>query len=378
MVARATRADGLAGVVAGESALSFIDGDRGILRYRGYDIHDLAPAASYAESVFTLWEDRLPTRGELSEFELLLAAGRELPDPVLRLLRDLPPDTPAMTALRTAISALATFDPDAEDSSPDANRRKGSRLVAVFPTAIAAFHRLRNGLEPIEPNPELSHAANFLFMVDGSLPSDSAAGALDRTLLLYLDHGFNASTFTCRVIAATLSDMHSAVTGGIGALKGPLHGGANAKAMEMLIEIGEPDAVEAYVDRALAEKRKIMGFGHRVYRTEDPRATHLRAMSERLSNEAGEGHFYEISRRLEETLAERKGLRPNVDFYCATVYHALGLPIDLYTPLFATGRVGGWTAHVMEQHADNRLIRPRAEYVGAAERPFVPIDERQA
>lgn len=369
-------ARGLAGVVAGESSLSFIDGQQGILSYRGYDIHDLAPSVSFLESVYLLWNDRLPTRAELERFESELAQQRGLDERVIEVLRILPPETTPMAALRTAVSVDGTVDPDAEDNSPEADLRKAGRLVAKIPTMIATFHRLREGEEPIAPDPSLAHSACFLYMAVGDRPTESAARALDRTLLLYLDHGFNASTFTCRVIAATLADLHSAITGGVGALKGALHGGANAKAMETLFEIGELENVEPFVERALAEKRKIMGFGHRVYKTEDPRATHLRQMSEELSREAGVEKWFEISRRLEESMMAKKGLNPNVDFYCATVYNALGIPMDLYTPLFAMGRIGGWTAHVMEQHADNRLIRPRAEYVGHMDRPFVPIDQR--
>ncbi len=369
-------AKGLEGVVASESSLSFIDGQEGVLLYRGYSIHDLARHAGFVETVFLLWNDRLPTRAELDAFERELAVERALDDRLLETLARLPTGAHPMAVLRTGVSAVGAYDPEAEDPSPEASRRKGVRLVAKLPTIIAAFERLRNGAEPVAPDPELSHGGNFLYMVSGERPEETAARALDTTLLLYLDHGLNASTFTCRVIASTLSDMHSAITGGIGALKGALHGGANAKAMEMLLEIGEPERAEEYVDRALAEKRKIMGFGHRVYKTEDPRATHLRRMSEELGRARGDTKWYEISRRLEDVMRERKGLDPNVDFYCASVYYALGLPIDLYTPLFAAGRIGGWTAHVMEQQADNRLIRPRAEYVGQKDREFVPIERR--
>ena len=281
-----------------------------------------------------------------------------------------------MAALRTAASVEGTVDAEAEDNSPEANERKARRLVARFPTMIAAYHRLRGGHEPVDPDPEYGHAADFIRMANGEPGTPEAAAALDRTLLLYLDHGFNASTFTCRVIAATLGDMHSAVVGGVGALKGSLHGGANAKAMEMLIEIGSLENAGPFLDRAFAEKRKIMGFGHRVYKTEDPRATHLREMSAELTKQAGLEKYYEISRYLEERITGEKGIRPNVDFYCATVYYSLGLPIDLYTPIFAMGRIGGWSAHVMEQHADNRLIRPRARYVGDMDRAWVPIEER--
>lgn len=369
-------AKGLAGVVASDTALSFIDGERGVLAYRGYDIHDLAREGSFAETVYLLWNDRLPTRDELEEFEARLASERALDPSLVDAIRRAPTDVPAMAVLRTGVSAAGLHDPDAEDGSPEANRRKAARLVAKIPTIIAAFQRLRNGQEPLDPREDLSHAANFLYMVRGEEPSETAERALDRTLLLYLDHGFNASTFTCRVIASTLSDMHSAITGGVGALKGDLHGGANARAMEMLLEIGEEENVVPYLDDALERKQKIMGFGHRVYRVEDPRATHLRRMSEELTRTRGMEKWYRISRRLEEEMTGRKGIYPNVDFYCATVYYALGLPTDLYTPLFAAGRVGGWAAHVMEQLADNRLIRPRAEYVGATDREYVPVDRR--
>ncbi|MDH3733306.1 MAG: citrate synthase [Gemmatimonadota bacterium] len=371
-----SNAKGLEGVVASETSLSFIDGQEGILVYRGYDIHDLAPHASFLESVFLLWNGRLPTRGELSSFEAEIAGQRGLDPTTIDVLRRLPSDTTPMAALRTAASVEGTTDPDAEDNSAEANLRKAKRLVARFPTMIAAYHRLRGGAEPLDPDASLGHAADFVRMANGEPGTDEAAAALDRTLLLYLDHGFNASTFACRVIAATLGDMHSAVVGGVGALKGSLHGGANAKAMEMLLEIGELEHAGPFLDSAFAEKRKIMGFGHRVYKTEDPRATHLREMSGELTRQAGLEKYYEISRYLEDRITGEKGIRPNVDFYCATVYYSLGLPIDLYTPIFAMGRIGGWSGHVMEQHADNRLIRPRARYVGEMDRSWVPIDER--
>lgn len=367
---------GLEGVVASQTSLSYIDGEAGVLAYRGYDIHDLAPNASFLESVFLLWNGRLPTRSELDDFEAELAAERALDPRTIDALDAIPKDAVPMAALRTAVSLEGLYDADAEDNSPEANMAKARRLVSRTPTMVAAIHRSRRGEAPIAPDAELGLAADFIRMANGEPGTDEAAEALDRTLLLYLDHGFNASTFTCRVIAATLGDMHSAVTGGVGALKGPLHGGANAKAMETLLEIGEVDRVGSWLDEALAGKRKIMGFGHRVYRTEDPRATHLRGMSEQLTKQAGLAKYYDISRELEEQMKSRKGINPNVDFYCATVYFALGLPIDLYTPLFAMGRMGGWTAHVMEQHADNRLIRPRAEYVGELDLDWVPIEDR--
>ena len=367
---------GLEGVVASQTSLSFIDGLEGVLVYRGYNIHELAPNASFPESVFLLWNGKLPTRAELGAFEAKLAAERA-PDPrTLEGLKSLPEGTVPMSALRTAVSLEGMHDPDAEDNSADANRRKAERLVARTPSLIAAIHRIRQGKEPMEPDPSLSLSADFVRMANGEAGTDEAVDALDRTLLLYLDHGFNASTFACRVIAATLGDMHSAVTGGVGALKGSLHGGANARAMHTLLEIGSLENVGPWLQKAFAEKRKIMGFGHRVYKTEDPRATHLREMSRVLTHQAGLGEFYEMSRELEDQMIAQKGINPNVDFYCATVYYALGIPIDLYTPLFAMGRMGGWTAHVMEQHGDNRLIRPRAEYVGAMDLSWVPMDER--
>ena len=367
---------GLAGVVAAESALSFIDGEAGRLSYRGYDVHALARHASYLESVYLLWYDALPSAIELGSFEATLAGQRALPRSIVDVMRGLPADSSPMAALRTAVSALGQVDPEAEDITHEADLRKAGRLVAGMPTIVAAFDRMRRGLEPIDPDPELDHAANFLYMRSGHSPGPTAARALDTSWILYLEHGLNASTFTTRVVASTLADMHSAITAGISALKGPLHGGANEKAMEMLLEIGSTERVSDYVDRALEEKRKIMGFGHRVYRTEDPRATHLRRMAEELSREAGESRWYDLSRTFEDLLLERKGLYCNVDFYCATVYYSLDLPIDLFTPLFAIGRTAGWAAHVMEQHVHNRLIRPRAEYTGELDRAWVPIDQR--
>ncbi|MCG8468727.1 MAG: citrate synthase [Gemmatimonadetes bacterium] len=364
------------GVVASQTSLSFIDGQEGILAYRGYDIHDLAPNASFLESVFLLWNDRLPTREELASFEAELAGLRAVEPGTLEGLSGIPRDTVPMAALRTGLSLEGIFDPDAEDNSPEANLRKAKRLVARTPTIIAAAHRLRQGHDPLDPDPSLSIAADFVRMANGEPGTDEAAAALDRTLLLYLDHGFNASTFACRVIAATLGDMHSAVTGGVGALKGSLHGGANAKAMETILEIGEPENLGPWLEKAFAEKRKVMGFGHRVYKTKDPRAKHLKAMSEQLTKQAGLETLFEISSELENQMVGQKGINANVDFYCATVYYALGVPIDLYTPLFGMGRMGGWTAHVMEQHADNRLIRPRAEYVGKNDLPWIAIDDR--
>jgi citrate synthase len=282
-----------------------------------------------------------------------------------------------MSMLRTSISAASAYDPDGWDQSAEANYRKAVRLIAIMPTLIASYHRQRSGEDPVPPNPKLPHAANFLNMLLGEEPDQEAAQALDTTLVLYADHTMNASTFTARVIASTLSDMHSAITGAIAALKGPLHGGANEEAFKMLEEIGDVDRAEAYVKERLAKKQKIMGFGHRVYKTEDPRATHLRRLSQELGERAADTRWYEISARVEKVVMEEKGLYPNVDFYAASVYHALSVPTDLMTPIFALARMAGWTAHVREQYADNRLIRPESEYIGPRDQHYVPIEERE-
>jgi len=369
-------AKGLEGVVVSETSLGFIDGQQGRLLYRGYDIHDLAEHASYLETLYMLWHGDLPSGEQLEAFEARVAGARTIPDGVVDALGSLPRDANAMTALQAAVATLGSFDPDSDSNEHDVELAKALRLAAKIPTVIAAFDRIRGGEEPIEPDPDLSQAANFLYMLTGQEPSDVAAKALDTSLLLYLEHGFNASTFACRVIASTLADLHSSIVGGIGALKGQLHGGANEKAMRMILEIDSEEEAEAWVDEALDQHRKIMGFGHRVYRTEDPRATHLRRMSERLSEDLGDPKWHRIARRVEETMLDRKGINCNVDFYCGIVYYTLGIPLDLFTPLFAAGRIGGWSAHVMEQHGDNRIIRPRAEYTGSKNREFVPIDER--
>ena len=367
---------GLDNVVATETELSYIDGQEGVLLYRGYNIHDLAENATYPEALYLLWNGELPTADELESFRDDLAGQRAVDERVIEVLRQMPDDADPMGVLRTAVSTVGNLDSREDETSEEANRRKAKRLVAKFPTVVAAYHRLREGKEPVAPDPSLGHAANFLYMLHGEEPDDVAAEALDTSLLLYLDHGLNASTFTCRVISSTLSDIYSAVTGGVGALKGELHGGANEAAMRMILEIESVDRAEKWVDDALDKGKKIMGFGHRVYRTEDPRATHLREMSRRIGESTGETKWYEISKRVEETMLDRKGINCNVDFYCASVYYSLGLPLDLYTPLFAMGRVGGWSAHVQEQLSDNRLIRPRAEYVGETDAIWTPVDDR--
>ena len=370
---------GLEDVVATSSAICFIDGDRGILSYRGYDIHDLARFATFEETCYLLWQGRLPNRAELGDLQSQLAAARPLPEPIIRLMKMMPPSD-GMDALRTLTSALAHYDPDATDNSPHANYRKAVRLTGQLASLVATLGRVNAGGGPIAPDRVLGHAANFLYMLTGDRPGGLATRAFDVALILHADHELNASTFAARVAAATLTDIHSTIVGAIGTLKGPLHGGANADVMRMLLEIGKgtgPDRAAEAVRAKLARKEKIPGFGHRVYHTEDPRATHLRQMSRELGERAGQPEWYEMSQRIEAVVKSEKKLNPNVDFYSASTYYALGIPIDLFTPIFAVSRISGWTAHVLEQYANNRLIRPRAEYVGP-EYPqrYVPIEAR--
>jgi citrate synthase len=368
---------GLEDVVAADSSICYIDGERGILSYRGIDIHDLAENASFEEVCFLLWEGRLPRRDELEEMRRTIGAERALPPEMLELLSSIVPHLTPMDVLRTMVSALAETDPDVRDMSRAANLRKAIRLTGQIATIVAAYHRLRDGQPVVEADPSLGHAEDFLRMLDGLKPTPEAARAFDVALVLHADHELNASTFSARVTAATLSDMHSAITSAIGTLKGPLHGGANEAVIRMLFEIGSLDRVDDFVHAKLARKEKIMGFGHRVYRTEDPRATHLRAMSKALAESSGDTRWYDMSRRIERIINEEKKLNSNVDFYSASVYYMLGIPTDLYTPIFAVSRVSGWTAHVLEQYEHNRLIRPRAEYIGPEyPQPFVPIEKR--
>jgi citrate synthase len=357
---------GLEDTVATSSAICYLDGEHGVLAYCGHDIHDLARQSTFEEVCFLLWHRRLPTRAELGDLQSQLVAARPLPEPIVRLMRSLPPGN-SMDALRTLTSALGHYDADAAEQSPQANYRKAIRLTSQVASLVATMGRLNAGAGPIQPDPVLSHAANFLYMLTAERPSGLATRAFDVALILHADHELNASTFAARVAAATLTDIHSAIVAAIGTLKGPLHGGANADVMRMLLEIGAgaaPDKVEDVVRAKLARKEKIPGFGHRVYHTEDPRATHLRQMSRDLGQRAGQAAWFEMSQRIEALVKTEKNLNPNVDFYSASTYHALGIPIDLFTPIFAVSRISGWTAHVLEQYANNRLIRPRAEYVG--------------
>jgi citrate synthase len=370
---------GLEDVVAASSAICYLDGDRGVLAYYGYDIHDLARGASFEEVCYLLWHGRLPNRAELGDLHSQLAAERPLSESMLRLMKQLPASD-GMDMLRTLTSALGQFDSAAGDNSQQANFRKAIRLTAQLASIVATYGRLQSGGGPIQPDPALGHAANFLYMLTGSRPDALSTRAFDIALVLHADHELNASTFAARVAAATLTDMYSAIVGAIGALKGPLHGGANADVMRLLIEIG-PDAPPERIDDAirgkLAKKVKIPGFGHRVYTTEDPRATHLRRMSKELGERAGNTRWFEMSQRIENLVKGEKKLNPNVDFYSASTYYTLGIPIDLFTPIFAVSRVSGWTAHCLEQYANNRLIRPRTDYIGPAyPQQVLPLEQR--
>ena len=370
---------GLEDVVATTSAICYLDGERGVLAYCGYDIHDLAQSATFEEVCYLLWHRRLPTRAELGDLQSQFAAARALPEPIMRLMRSLPP-VDGMDALRTITSALAHYDPEANDASPQAQYRKAVKLTAQTGTIVATWGRLQAGGGPIAPDPVLGHAANFLYMLTGDRPNATAIRAFDVALTLHADHELNASTFAGRVAAATLTDIYSAVVAAIGTLKGPLHGGANAEVMKMLLDLGQTasgDRIDEFVRGKFARKEKISGFGHRVYKTEDPRATHLRQMSRDLGKQAGNTAWFDMSQRIEALVKAEKKLNPNVDFYSASTYYTLGIPIDLFTPIFAVSRVSGWTAHVLEQLANNRLIRPRAEYIGPSyPQTFVPVDRR--
>jgi citrate synthase len=368
---------GLEGVVAANSSICYIDGEAGVLAYRGIDIHELAEKSTFEETCYLLWFGKLPTRPEPAGLDQRLAGERKLDPAIYELMRRFPKTALPMEVLRTAVSALSAYDPDAEKVDHDSNIAKSIRLTSQIAMIVASYDRIRKGKDVIPPSPSLSHAGNFLLMLNGEEPTATAERALDVALILHADHEFNASTFAARVTAATLADMHSAITSGIGALKGPLHGGANEAVMRMLFEIDKKgeDPVE-HVKNMLATKKKISGFGHRVYHTEDPRATHLRQMSHDLGRSANP-KWYDMSARIEQYMKREKHLNANVDFYSASTYTTLGIDVDLFTPIFAVSRISGWTAHVIEQHDDNRLIRPRAEYVGPAyPNRYIPIDQR--
>jgi citrate synthase len=369
---------GLEGIVAANSGICWIDGDAGVLAYRGIDIHELAVNSTFEETTYLLWNGILPNQLELREFQSQLALARSLDQRMVDMLRAFPISATPMEVLRTAVSALSFYDADEKDNSHDANVRKSYNLTAQIAMLVAIFDRLRKGREIVPPDRSLNHAANFLWMLNGVMPSETAVRTMDMALVLHAEHELNASTFAARVIAATLADIHSAVTGAIGALKGPLHGGANEGVMRLLYAIDKAgaDPVE-YVKSMLAAKQKISGFGHRVYKTEDPRATHLRKMSEQLGKDAGMPKWFDYSRAIELYINADKKLNANVDFYSASTYATLGIDIDLYTPIFAISRIAGWTAHIIEQLDDNRLIRPRAEYIGPVyPAHWIPMEER--
>ena len=372
----AKKKGGLEDVVAADSSIGDVDGINGVLIYQGINVHDLARHSTFEEVVFLLWHGRLPKRDELDALRRDIAANQELPPEVVGLLRGFPRDAEPMDALRTAVSALAFYDPNSRDLSREGALRTATKLTGQLAVIVAAFERIRNGQEPVAPSRELNLAANFLYMLKGESPPEREARIFDQCLILHADHELNASTFTARVVAGTLADIYGAVTAGVAALSGPLHGGANTNVMRMLLEVGSVERAEEWLLDALARKAKVMGFGHRVYRTEDPRATWLRRFSKEMGEAHGDLRWFEISQKLEEVMLREKKLYPNVDFYSGSTYYMMGIPLDLFTPIFAVSRISGWTGHILEQYANNRLIRPRAEYVGPRGVPYTPIDER--
>ena len=369
-------AKGLEGIAVAQTRIGDVRGDIGQLIYCGYDINELAGKVCFEEVVHLLWEGRLPNRKELQALQNELIAARPLPNAVVEMMKALPKDAKPMHVLRTAISMLGALDPDADLNTPADNRRKAVQLTAQFPVVVAKWNRIRQGLPIVPPADKFNTAANFLYMLTGKEPNRESEDVMDMALVLHAEHAFNASTFAARVTIATLSDMYSAITSAIGTLKGPLHGGANEGVIKMLLEIGDESRVDAYVRAKLANKERIMGIGHRVYKTLDPRAPHLKRLAEKLTEKVGEPKWLRMSEHIAEIMKKEKNLNANVDFYSATVYYSLGIPTDLFTPIFAISRIAGWTAHVLEQLADNRLIRPLSEYTGPEDLKVVPIDKR--
>ncbi|MCL4538619.1 MAG: citrate synthase [Bacteroidetes bacterium] len=367
---------GLEGIVAGQSAICYIDGQMGQLIYRGISIDELATDATFEEIIYLLWHGTLPKKDDLIRLQKELSVNRGLPDQIIAFIKSVPRNSNPMDVLRTAVSFLGIYDEEAKDNSIEANWRKSVRLVAKLPTIVANFHTLRQNGDYVKPDSSLGQAANFLYMINGVEPGETASRTFDCALVLHADHEFNASTFSARVTAATLSDMYSSMTSAIGTLKGPLHGGANEEVMDMLLKIKTLTNIEAYLQKMFSQKKKVPGFGHRVYKVEDPRAKHLRKFSKRLGETIGNLKWYEMSEKIAEYVKKEKNLVPNVDFYSASTYYYLGIPVDLFTPIFAMSRVAGWTAHVMEQYSDNRLIRPVSEYTGPHDVHFVPIENR--
>ncbi|HSU26321.1 MAG TPA: citrate synthase [Pyrinomonadaceae bacterium] len=367
---------GLRGVVAAQSAIGDVNGEEGILIYQGYNIHDLAEHSTFEEVIFLLWNGRLPKSDELDELKERLRRNYEVPAEIVQMMRSFPKDADPMDVLRTAVSSLDFYDKNGHGTDREHAVKAAVRITGQIGTIAAAWDRIRNGKEPIAPDKSLSIAENFLYMLRGERADQDEEHMFDVCLILHADHELNASTFTTRVVAGTLAGMYGAVTAGVAALAGPLHGGANTNVMKMLIEIGDPSKIDAWVDKALEEKRKIMGIGHAVYKTEDPRATWLRKYSKHMAEKKGESKWFEMSQRIEQLMHEKKGMFPNVDFYSASTYYLMGIPLDLYTPIFAVSRISGWTGHILEQYGNNKLIRLRAEYIGARDLKYVPIGKR--
>ncbi len=367
---------GLRGVVAAQSAIGDVNGEQGILIYQGYDIHDLAENSTFEEVIFLLWNGRLPKKDELEGLKAQFQANSDIPAEIVEMMKTFPKDANPMDVLRTSVSALGFYDKDGHGTDRETAVKTAVKLTAQIGTLVAAWERIRSGKEPIAPDDSLSIAENFLYMFTGEKPEADEAHIFDVALILHADHELNASTFTTRVIAGTLADIYGAVTGGIAALAGPLHGGANTNVMKMLKEIGSEENIDSWLDKALEEKRKIMGIGHAVYKTEDPRATWLRKFSKQLGEKKGEMKWFNMSQKIEKAMLEKKGMHPNVDFYSASAYYLMDIPLDQYTPIFAVSRISGWTGHILEQYGNNKLIRPRAEYIGARDLKYTPIDER--
>ena len=371
-----TASAGLRGVVAAQSSIGDVNGEEGILIYQGYNIHDLAENSTFEETVYLLWNGRLPNKSELDELKSQFQENYEVPSQIIEMMKTFPKDSVPMDVLRTTVSALDFYDKDGHGTDRDNAVKTAVKLTGQLPTLVAAWDRIRNDKNVVSPDKSLSIAENFLYMLRDEKPETDEARMMDICLILHADHELNASTFTTRVVAGTLADIYGAVTAGIAALAGPLHGGANTKVMETLLEVGSPDNAEKWLDEKLANKEKVMGIGHAVYKTEDPRATWLRKFSKQMGEKKGEMKYYEISEKIEKMMLDKKGMYPNVDFYSASTYYLMGIPLDLYTPIFAISRVSGWTGHILEQYSNNKLIRPRAEYIGERDLKYKPIGER--
>jgi citrate synthase len=369
-------AAGLRGVVAAQSSIGDVNGEEGVLIYQGYDIHDLAENSTFEEIIFLLWNGRLPKQEELDDLTAKIRENYRVPGEIIAGMKYMPKDADPMDVLRTSVSALDFYDKDGHGTDRENALKAAIKITGQIGTLVAAWDRIRNGKDPVSPDSSLCIAENFLYMLRGEKAESDEARMFDIALILHADHELNASTFTTRVVAGTLADMYGCVTAGIAALAGPLHGGANTAVMKMLIEIGDPEKIDSWLDKALEEKRKIMGIGHAVYKTEDPRATWLRKFSKQMADKKGEQKWYEMSQRIEQLMLEKKGMHPNVDFYSASTYYLMGIPLDLFTPIFAVSRISGWTGHILEQYANNKLIRPRAEYIGQRGLKYAPISKR--